>query len=227
MKLKYAAILLIMGGLILQSCSSVKVLNSWKADQEVINTFKDKNILVIARTADNNSRVDFEEEIANQMRSKGFTVTESFWRVAQLHPEREMTEERKALIKKVLEVEKYTGIVVTTIKDKQEITTVSSNGIYIGATYGNNYPGYYGSFYNYYSYPYASGYYYGGFGGYIPVSTSTSTRTKYVLETVAFNLDASPEDQIVAVITSEIKNPKDAHKTAVEFVKKVVQSLEK
>lgn len=227
MKIKYAAILLIMGGLFFQSCSSVKVLNSWKADQEVINEFKKKNILVIARTADHNSRVDFEEEIANQMRAEGFTVKESFWRVAKLHPEREMTEERKALIKKVLDIEKYTGIVVTTIKDKQEVTSTTSNGIYMGATYGNHYPGYYGSFYNYYSYPYANGSYYQGFGGYIPVSTSTRTRTKYVLETVAFNLDASQENQIVAVITSEIKNPKDAHKTAVEFVKKVVQSLEK
>ena len=225
MKIKYSAMLLIMGGLIFQSCSSVKVVNSWKGTQEDINSFKEKNILVIARTADHNSRVEFEEAIANQMRAKGFTVKESFWRLAKLHPEREMTEERKALIKKVLEIEKYTGIVVTTIKDKQETTTISSNGIYIGATYGNSYPGYYGNFYNYYSDPYANGYYYGGFRGYIPVSTSTQTRTNYVLETVAFNLDSSQENQLVAVITSEIKNPKDAHKTAEEFIKKVVKSL--
>ena len=146
MKLKYSTISLIVVTLFFYSCSSVKVLNAWKSDKDAINSFKEKNILVIARTADHNSRVDFEEEIANQMRSKGFTVTDSFWKLVQLHPEREMTEERKALIKKVLEIEKYTGIVVTTIKDKQEITNVTSNGIYMGATYGNNYPGYYGSF---------------------------------------------------------------------------------
>ena len=227
MKLKYSVMLLIMVALIFHSCSTVKILDAWKADQEVINSFKEKNILVIARTADHNSRVDFEEEITNQMRERGFKVTESFMRVAQLHPEKEMTEERKALIKKILEIEGYSGIVVTTIKDKEEITRISSNGIYMGATYGNYYPGYYGSFYNYYSNPYASGNYYGGFGGYVPVSTSTSTRTNYVLETVAFNLDKSQENQIVAVITSEIKNPKDAHKTAVEFVNKVMQALDK
>lgn len=227
MKLKYSGMSIIMLALIFHSCSSVKVISAWKADQEIINSFKEKNILVIARTSDHNSRVDFEEEITNQMRERGFKVGESFMRVAQLHPEKEMTEERKSLIKKILEIEGYTGIVVTTIKDKEEITSISSNGIYMGATYGNNYPGYYGSFYNYYSSPYASGYYYGGFGGYIPVSTSTSTRTNYVLETVAFNLDKSQENQIVAVITSEIKRPKDAHKIAVKFVKKVMQALDK
>jgi hypothetical protein len=130
------------------------------------------------------------------------------------------------LIKTLLNSEGYTGIVVTTIKDKQETTRITSNGIYMGATYGNYYPAYYGGFYDYYSNPYASGYYYGGFGGYIPMSTSKQTSTTYVLETVAYNLDAPQENQIVSVITSEIKNPNDADKTAAEFVKKIMQSLE-
>ena len=208
------------------SCSSVKVLNAWKGDQEAVKSFKEKNILVIARTADNSSRVPFEKEIADRMRTKGFKVTESFTKVPKLHPEKEMTEERRTLIQTLLGTEGYTGIVITTIKDKQSVTSTTSNGIYMGATYGNYYPGYYGGFYDYYSYPYANGHYYSGFGGYVPLNTSTRTTTNYVLETVAYNLDKGKENQLVAVITTEVNNPTDASKTAAIYVDKIMEALE-
>jgi hypothetical protein len=44
----------------LQSCSSVKVLSAWKGDKAAVASFKEKNILVIARTADTGSRLPFE-----------------------------------------------------------------------------------------------------------------------------------------------------------------------
>ncbi len=209
----------------LQSCSGVKVLNAWKADQEAINSFKEKNILVIARTAENSSRLPFEIEIADRLRSMGYKATESFKKVPNLHPEREMTEERKALMQTLLGTEGYTGIVITTIKDKSSVTSTSSSGIYMGATYGN-YPGYYGGFNSYYSNPYAYGHYYSGFGGYVPLSTSTYTTTTYVLETVAYNLDKGKEDQLIAVIATEISDPKDAYKVAPIYVDKIVEALE-
>lgn len=227
MKVKNVNLVVVIAAIILQSCSSgVKVINAWKGDQETISSFKEKNILVIARTADNGSRIPFEIQIADRLRSKGFKATESFKKVPKLHPEKEMTEERRTLIQTLLAAEGYNGIVITTIKDKQQITNTSSSGIYMGATYGNYYPGYYGGFYNYYSYPYAYGHYYSGFGGYVPLSTSTYTTTNYVLETVAYNLDKGEEDQLIAVVTSEVNNPKDADKAAAAYVDKIMEALE-
>ena len=210
----------------LQSCGGVKVLNAWKGDKDAIKSFKEKNILVIARTADNGSRLPFEIEIANRLRSKGFKATESFKKVPKLHPEREMTEERRKLIQTLLGTEGYNGIVITTIKDKQSVTSTSSSGMYIGGGYGSYYPGYYGGFNSYYASTYAYGSYYSGFGGYVPLSTSTYTTTTYVLETVAYNLDAGKEDQLIAVVTTELDNPKDAYKTAASYVDKIMKALE-
>ena len=210
----------------LQSCSGVKVLNAWKADKEAVSSFKEKNILVIARTADNGSRLPFEIEIANRLRAEGYKATESYKKVPKLHPEREMTEERRKLIQDILGYEKYTGIVITTIKDKKSVTSTSSSGMYMGAGYGSYYPGYYGGFNSYYSNPYAYGNYYSGFGGYVPLSTSTYTSTTYVLETVAYNLDKGKEDQLIAVVTTEVDDPKDAYKTAAIYVEKIMEALD-
>ena len=141
-------VLLLCSVFLLSSCSGVKVLNAWKADEETVGKFKEQNILVIARTSNNYARIAFEEEIANHLRSKGMKVTESFNKVPQLNPDREMTEKRLEIFKKILSYEGYNGIVVSTIKEQETTTYTSSSGIYVGATYGNYYPGYYGGFYD-------------------------------------------------------------------------------
>jgi hypothetical protein len=213
--------------LFLQSCSSVKVLNSWKAENDRVEEFKKKNVLVIARTADNNARFAFEREIADRLRAKGINATESYTKAPQIYPNKEITEERVAFIKELMGYEGFDAVVITVVKDKQQTTSTSQNGVYFGASYSNFYPGYYGSFYNYYSYPYAYGSYYDSFGGYIPVGgTTTSTYTTYVLETVAYNLDQSGDDQIVAVVTTNLNDPKNASKTAEKYVDEIMKSLE-
>ena len=211
--------------ILLQSCSSVKVVNAWKTDQSNLDEFKKKNILVIARTNNEQSRIAFEMEIANQLRAKGFKAVESYTKAPELNKP-EMTEERIAFIREIMGYENLDGVVITAVKDKKQTTTTSSNGMYLGASYSNFYPGYYGSFYNYYASPYAYGSYYDSFGGYIPMGTSTRTTTKYVLETIAYNLDASNEDQIVAVVTTDLDNPKDAFKTAKKYVDEMMKALE-
>ncbi len=210
----------------LQSCSTVKVANAWKADKSNVDEFKKRNILVIARTNNDQARMAFELEIADQMRAKGFKATESYTRAPKIYPNKEMSEERVAFIKSLLESEGYDGIVITVIKDKQQTTTTGYNGIYMGASYSNFYPGYYGSFYNYYSYPYAYGSYYDSFGGQIAGSTYTRTNTKYVLETVAYDLHESSEQQLIAVVTTNLDDPKDAFKTAKKYVDEMMKALE-
>lgn len=213
--------------LLLQSCSTVKVVNSWKADSDKVEAFKKKNVLVIARTSDNNARIAFEREIAAQLRAKGIKATESYTKAPKIYPNKEITEERVAFIKEIMGYEGFDAVVITVIKDKEQTTSTTQNGVYFGASYSNFYPAHYGSFYNYYSYPYAFGSYYDSFGGYIPVGgTSTRTYTKYVLETIAYNLDQTADDQIVAVVTSNLEDPNNATKTAKEYVDEIMKSLE-
>ncbi|WP_396158359.1 hypothetical protein [Flavobacterium sp.] len=227
MKLKNFTVLIVVFAFTLQNCSSTKVLNAWKAEDDIVTKFKSKKVLVIARTANDYARSAFELAIANELRSKGIKATESYMKAPKIDPKKEMSEERIAFIKSLMASEGFTAVVLTVIKQKDQTTTKSFNGIYVGATYDNYYPGYYGGFYNYFSYPYAYGSYYDSFGVYIPMSSSTNTTTNYVLETVVYNLDEAENNQLVAVVTTSIKDPKEAHKTAEVYVKEMMQSLEK
>lgn len=161
----------------LKSCSGVKILSSWKGDTEAVASFKEKNILVIARTADNGLRLPFEIEIANSMRANGFKAREGIKKVPNLHPE----------------------------KDKSSVTSKSNSGLYMSGGFGSNYS---------------------RFGGTVPLSTSTYTTTTYVLETVAYNLDAGKKDQLIAIVTAEVSNPKDAYKTAATYTSKIMEALQ-
>lgn len=209
---------------LLQSCGSVSVINAWKAEQDKVDSFKEKNVLVIARTNNKNARIAFETAFADGMRKRGIKATESFTKFPTIHPEREMTEERMVKIRSILDSEGYDAIVLTGIKDKTETVETTTNGIYTGTAY--TYPRYYSGFYRYYRYPYAVGPYYQNFGGYIPLSETSRNRIDYVVETVAFNLDANEDDQLIAVVTSKIIDPMDAEKTAQEYVQQLAKHLE-
>ncbi|MDM9630667.1 hypothetical protein [Robiginitalea aurantiaca] len=209
-----------------QSCSTVKVLNTWSAEDDVVASFREKNVLVIARTNENTARTAFESEIAKQMRSTGMKATESFKKIPTLHTEVEMSEERLNKILSMIETEGFNGIVITTVKDTEQVTQTNTSGVYAGVGYGG-YPGYYGGFNSYYGSPYAYGPYYSGFGGYMPTSSTTTTYNNYVLETVGYSLDEPEDKQLVFVVTSKLSDPTDAYKTAEEYVGKIVKAYAK
>jgi hypothetical protein len=225
MKKNLTILVLLAFSFVFQNCGSVKVRDSWTGEEETVAKFKKKNILVLARTADNTSRIAFEEALANELRAEGYKATESFKKFPKIYTNKEITEERIAFVQSILDSEGYNGIVIVAVKDQESTTTTSSNGVYVGGGYGG-YPGYYGGFNNYYRTPYAYGSYYNSFGGYIPTSTSTSTSTTYVIETVFYNLDEPQENQLVAVVTSELDDPKEAYKTAQKYVETMVKSFE-
>ncbi len=206
------------------SSSKVKVYDSYKADQDIVTAFTSKNVLVIGRTSDNNSRIAFEQAIANKLRSLGIQCTESYKKVPTIHANTQMTEERANMMKSMMASEGFTGVVITSIKDKKKSLHTSDTGVSVGF-YGNTYPGYYGSFYPYYSYPYAYGPYYSSFDGYTPVQTTTTTRTTYVLETVAYNLDEPQDKQLVAAVTTSIYDPDKASEVAGDYADKIMKEL--
>ena len=223
--MKRTLILLTIATLILSGCgSSVKVTSSWKSQPETVQKFKEKNVLVIARTADTQARTAFEIEIANALNERGIKSTESYKKVPRLNPQQEVTEERVKMVLDMIQSEGFDAIVLTTVKDKQQTVQTSTSGVGVGVGYGA-YPGYYGGFGSYYRYPYAYGPYYST-GAYIPTGSTTTTYTTYVLETVGYNLDEAEEDQLVFVVTSELSDPKNAYKTAEKYVAKVTEALQ-
>lgn len=219
-KLIHAPLLLI-SVLLMSSCSSVKVLNSWKGDN--MEAVKDNNMLVIARTANNSARIAFENEIVKDLAARNIKATASFTKFPKLNPDQEITEEKEKSIKEEIQNAGFNGVILTVIKEQQELTkTVTDGGYYAGGTYYGYYPRYYNGFYGYYRNPMS----YSTLGNYVEQTSTTYTAHNYIVETVIYNLDETDDKQLVAVVTSKLEEPENAAKTAKEYVKAIGKSFE-
>lgn len=222
MKKTIYTLLVIMNLVLLSSCSSAKVLNSWKADN--IADVRDNNMLVIARTDNMSARIAFENEIVKELTSRGIKATASFEKFPKLNPDKEITEEDQKKIKTMLLEDGFDGVVLTVVKDEQELTkTVTDGGYYAGSTYYGFYPRYYNGFYGYYRNPMS----YSTFGNYVEQTTQTYTAKNFILETVIYNLDEPEDKQLVAVVTSKLEEPDNAATTAKQYVKAISKSFDK
>ena len=218
------SITLILTATLLLGCgTSIKVADAWKAEDS--SKMRDSNILIIARTKNKTSRMACERELADQLLARGVRATASFSKFPNYDPDAEMTEERKKMIKFILDSEGYDGVIVTMVKDVRDrtVTTYYDGGYYGGAWY-DYYPRYYGGFYNYYYHPYAYTY---GVGISTGPTSSTYTSTTYYLETAAYDLRESEDGQLMAVVTSEVTDPNNIYKDAAKYAEKVIEALEK
>ncbi|WP_422106770.1 hypothetical protein [Winogradskyella sp.] len=210
----------LMAVMTLQHCSSVKVLDSWKSDS--VSDVKNRNFLVVARSSNTQARLAFENEIVKQMTSNGYKATASYAKFGDMNPNEEPSESNKGKIKKLLDAEGFDGVVLTVMKDYQEETRVQrEGGYYEGGNYYGYYPRYYGGFYTYYRHPMSMR----TLGNYVPETITTTTSKVYILETTIYDLKAKDDNQLVAIVTSQIDNPASASAAASAYVKKVAASL--
>jgi hypothetical protein len=211
---------LLLGFVLLSSCSSVKVLDSWKGDN--LATMSDKNILVIARTDNQQASIAIEEAMANDIRKAGFKATESYLKFNSMNPNKKVDPEK---VQAMIEKAGFKGVVMNVLKDYNEsMVTEESGGYYAGGTtYYGGYPGYYGGFYGYYHNPYS----YSTYGNYVPSSSTTRISKSYILETLIYNLDEPEGKQLVSVVTTQIIDPSSITKTAKDYSKLVFNSLKK
>ena len=210
---------------VLNSCSSVKVLDSWKGDN--VSTMKDRNILVIARTNNPQARYAFEDAITAQLEKAGFKATESYKKFPKLNPDKP-DEKRQEMIKSILNSEGYDGVVISVIKDYEENQqTTTDGGYYAGAGYyPSYYPQYYGGFYGYYGmYGMPMGYSSWDSGVYMPTTTTTRTVKTYVLQTLAYDLTLPEDKQMVAIVTSKMEDPLKASVAADEYATAIAEAL--
>jgi hypothetical protein len=206
--------------LLFSSCSSVKVLDSWKSDR--IPEVKDNNFLIVARANNPQARIAFENEIVRQMKSNGYQATASFAKFENMKLSNPESEASKEALKKVLKQEGFDAVILTVMKDYQEETRLDKQGgYYAGGSFYGYYPRYYGGFYPYFYNPMS----FHTPGNYIEESYTVSTSKLYILETTIYNLDETGEKQLVAVITSQIDNPQTASGAAKAYVKEIAKKL--
>lgn len=211
---KLTNLLMLFGAfLILVSCGpSVTVTDSWHAPD--IADSKSDHFVVMARVDDVVGRQRFEQEIVNQLKAGGVDAIESYKKFPNLNLNLKMNPDEIDALVADLSKEGINGIVLTVIKDmKTEIKTTTSGG-YSGGYYGG-FNRYYGSYYS----PYGYG------GSYVPSSSRTYESDIYKLETVVFDLDR-PGDQMIAVISVDITDPKSASEVAPKYAEKLAKEFE-
>lgn len=207
--------------LFFSGCSSSKVLSSWKADNA--DAAKGNNYIVIARTANTQARIAFENEIVKQLSEKGMKATASYTKFPKINPDEKVSDDKINEITNTLKSEGFNGVVLTVIKQIENVSeTTQDGGYYQGGNYYGYYPRYYGGFGGYYGNRMS----YSSMGNYVPETTTTRTSKNYVLETVIYNLDESDDKQLVAVVTSKIEDPESASEAASDYVKGIAKSFE-
>lgn len=203
---------------LIYSCSSVKVADSWK-DVKIPN-IKSKNILVVSKTDNETARVQFETDMVNALNNKGYNSIESFIKFPEIKPTNKM---EKGQVKEVINKLKNDGIgvvMMTVLRDVQEYTKETTSS----ATYKvTSHPfylrrGYYRGFNTYYHTTYIDA---------NPITSIQETGNKYILETVVYDLTQPEDKELLSVITTEIDNPATLGPTSEDFAKKIVNELSK
>ncbi len=221
-KLKLTLLLLV--GLVLNSCSSVKVVDAWKSPS--IEGFRDNTILVVARTANQEAREAFEREITDKLLERGFNATPSYIKFPKLRPNDKLTDERKEEIRDLLQKEGFNGVVLSVLKDYQERTRTIGEGAYeASVNYGyTDWPSYMGyGFYTYYAHPLSYS------TEYIDVAAAevTVTGKLYVLETVIYDLEQPEKEQLLALINAGVENPATMKEMAHNYADAIAKRLKK
>ena len=206
----------------LYSCSTVRVVDSYQSDQA--SSLKSKKILVIARTANERNRKDFEDAIAQKFRDNGYSAKASYKTFPNIDPTRKLDEEQVKAVKRSIEDAGFNAVVLSVLKDVEEVTRTTFEGGYDAGesltSYYNvdNYIGFYGFYIDPISYPSYRG---------VEVSETATTDTNfiYVVETTAYNLDLPPKQQLVAAVTSKIEEPESIYGHANNYAKAIMKEL--
>jgi len=212
---------ILLATLLLTSCSSFKIIKSWKA--ETAASMQTKKILVIGRSADKNIRIAFEDALTKKFVAAGYNAISSYNQFPDFNPVAKITEEQKQQIQSILEKNEYNGVVVTSLKDYQEQSREVGAEKYETTVFygGMSYPMAYGGFYNYFYIP----------GSYSAdqvrrdTSGSTITSKLYILETVVYDLELEDGKQLVAWVTASIENPDDSPSVATAYANSVAKGF--
>ncbi len=201
--------------ILLSSCSSVKVTDSWK-NLEVLD-IKNKKVMVVSKTDDKAARMRFEKDLVQHLNKNGYQSVESYVMFPKSSPTKELNESEIVEIKKTLKDKGVDVVIVTVLKDCEEYTKTTTRNNTSYTMYPSYYGlGYYRGFYRYYGTVYVES---------DPVTMITTEAKKYTLETVVFDLTQPEEKQLLSVITTEIDDPQILRTVSIDFSKSVVKEL--
>ncbi|OIQ37121.1 MAG: hypothetical protein BM563_09325 [Bacteroidetes bacterium MedPE-SWsnd-G1] len=198
--------------LLVVSCSSVKVTDSWR--QETSKDIMGEQIMVVSVTDNEISRQRFEKDLTTTLNSNGFESFESYAKYPEMNPTKKVSQEDITKLKQKLQSNGVNLVVISAVKEIKEYTETNTTG----SSYGMPMYGYrgYRGFHGYYG------------GMYMDMGTSTSTtkvKKKYKLETVIYDLSKPKDKELIAVVSTEIDDPQKLTKISKDFSDKITKEL--
>ena len=211
--------------LVLSSCSSTKVINSWKAEDAA--DVRSKKILVIARTDNADARKAFEDAMYREMRAEGIDGAVSYEFIEDLQANKQLSESEVENAKQMIRDKGFQAVAITVLKDKKQTVQINKEGgYYAGATYSSSIDPYLYNFYTYYSHPNSlpSARY---SGNYVEPTNNVERSITYVLETLIFDLEKPEKEQLVGQVTASLEDPDSAIDVAGNYARTIARTLKK
>ncbi|SDX43153.1 hypothetical protein SAMN05444411_105166 [Lutibacter oricola] len=192
------------------SCSSVKLIDSWENSK--LNEINKKSIAVISKTNNDFARIQFETDISKKLNENNLKSIESYKILRKLDTSNNLSFISTKNVQNKLKKQGIDIIIATILKDTQEYTrTAVENNISVHHTvrYSRRYR-------KFFVIPYYN---------VEPSSSYTYTSKRYILETVVYDITKDEDNQLIAILTSEVDNPKSLGKISKDFSKKITEQI--
>jgi len=200
-------IALIIGFLIMSSCSSTRYIDSWKNTE--IDTFQPEKLLVVGLTDNLTARKIFEQDLKREFSKRNINTLESTNVIDKTFTDSEKSEEEINSMIKTLSDDGFDTVIITAVKGVEDKETYTS-GYYTVDYHWRRFGRYYYRFQDVY---YTPGYY--------------NNYKVYTVESTIYNINEDDDRSLVWVGAFNIVNPKKISTTVKDYVAKIIEQLEK
>ena len=192
--------------MLLVSCSSTRIIDSWKNKE--YTDFKPKKVLIIGITQNLTGRKMFETQLRNALNSRGIHAEESFNVFEMNFTNSKQTEEEIQEQLEKLTDKSYDAVLISTVKGVDEKIVYSRGNKWVNRHWRR-----FGRYYYYYQEVYFSPGYYQNYN-------------IYNVESSLYDF-SSKDKALVWVASYNIVDPKEIDKTVKDYVESMIKGLEK
>lgn len=192
--------------LLLGSCSSARVTDSWVS--EAHKEYNPKKVLLIGLTDNITGRRLFEEQLKKEFINRGVEAVESYAVFKPTFTNSKQTEEEIENEIKRLSNEGFDTVLISAVKGIVEKVNYSGDNFRVYSNWRRFGPYYY----RYQNIYHLEGYY--------------SKYKVYHIEASMFNLKENNDKSLVWVASYDIVDPREVNTTVTNYVKAIIKSLE-
>ncbi|WNH07752.1 hypothetical protein [Thalassobellus suaedae] len=201
------AIMYVMVILILASCSSARMTDTWVNKALIIS--HPKKVLVVGLTENLTARKIFEEQLKTELNKRGIEAVESYDVFESTFTSLKQTEKDIQNEIKKLTQDGFDTILISVVKGVDEKESYSGNRYMMD---------YYWRGFGWYYFLYQDAYFIDGYYDRYKV---------YHIESSLYNLKANNEKSLVWVASYNLVDPRQINSSVSNYVKAIIKSLEK